>query len=141
MMRLERNAVVAVGVFAALALLWRPRAPLFALGIVGGGVLIGVSYWAIRGLVDAVASTAVSPQIRPKTRMFALVKFFTRHAILALAGYGMMTRLHLDPIGLLIGVSAPLAALAIEAAGGFKGSRVQKFKGSGFKCTHVEDSK
>jgi len=44
-----------------------------------------------------------------------LVKFFTRHAIVALAAYGMMVRLHLDPIGLLAGVSSLGIALGFEA--------------------------
>jgi hypothetical protein len=43
-----------------------------------------------------------------------LVKFFTRHAILALAAYVMMVRLHLDPVGLLAGVSSLAVAAAVE---------------------------
>jgi hypothetical protein len=43
------------------------------------------------------------------------VKFFTRHGIVALAAYGMMVRLHLDPVGLLLGVSSLGVAVAVEA--------------------------
>lgn len=46
----------------------------------------------------------------------ALVKFFTRHAILALVAYGMMTRLHLDPVGMIVGVTSVVVAAAMEAA-------------------------
>jgi hypothetical protein len=44
------------------------------------------------------------------------VKFFTRHVILGLVAYGMMVRLHLDPIGMLVGVTSVVVAAAIEAA-------------------------
>ena len=47
--------------------------------------------------------------------VFVLVKFFTRHAIVALAAYGMMVRLHLDPLGLLAGVSSLGVAVGVEA--------------------------
>jgi hypothetical protein len=45
---------------------------------------------------------------------FQLVKIFTRHGMLALAAYGMMVRLHLDPVGLLAGVSSLGVAVAVE---------------------------
>jgi hypothetical protein len=79
--------------------------------VLGGGLLIGLSYWAIRGTVDAliaVRDTGENP------RRFQLVKFFTRHAMLALAAYVMMVRLHLDAVGLLAGVSSLAVALAVE---------------------------
>ena len=47
-------------------------------------------------------------------RRFQLVKFFTRHGMLALAAYVMMVRLHLDPVGLLAGVSSLAVAVAVE---------------------------
>ena len=47
--------------------------------------------------------------------VFLLVKFFTRHAIVAVAAYGMMVRLHLDPMGLLAGVSSLGVAVGVEA--------------------------
>jgi hypothetical protein len=43
-----------------------------------------------------------------------LVKFFTRHAIVALVAYGMMVRLRLDPLGLLAGVSSLVVGVAAE---------------------------
>ena len=101
--RLERTTVVVVAVLAAAVWVAMPGRPRVALGVVGGGVLVAVSYWAIRGVIAG------------NSRRWALVNFFTRHAILAVAGYGMMTRLELHPVGLLMGVTAPAVAAGIEA--------------------------
>jgi len=116
--RLERNTLWVLAAATLGLVAYRPRQPGLALGVVGGGVLVGLAYWAIRGVADALAEGAVQGKNARNISGWVLVKFFTRHAILALAGYGMMTRLDLHPIGLLIGVSAPAAAAAIEAARG-----------------------
>ncbi len=100
---------------AAGAVAWRPGDPRLALGVLGGGLLVGLSFWAIRGVAAGVGARDETGEIRPISRAWALVKFFTRHAILALAAYSMMARLHLDPIGLLMGVSAVFVAAAAEA--------------------------
>jgi len=112
--RLQRNTLISIAVLTGIAFLVRPTQPRIALGVVGGGLLIGLSYWGLRALADVVARPADFAEKRPSFRVFALVKFFTRHAILALAAYGMMARLDLHPIGLLIGVSAPGVAAAVE---------------------------
>ena len=94
--------------------------------MLGGGLLIGLSFWAIRGTVDTLMAmrqglprssgeAAKAGESRRISAGFALVKFFTRHGILALAAYGMMVRLHLDPVGLLAGVSSLGVAVAGEA--------------------------
>jgi hypothetical protein len=94
--------MVVVGA-AVLALLVWPREWRVAVGVVGGGALVGWSAWAIRGLVDGA--------LAGRGRSWALVKFFTRQAILALAAYGMMARFGVDPLGLIVGVSSlPIAA-------------------------------
>jgi ATP synthase I chain len=113
--RLERDSLVVLAAAAMMLFLYRPQQPGLALGVVGGGALAALAYWAIRGVVDGLTDRAREGQKWGETRGFALVKLFTRHAILAFAGYGMMTRLDLHPIGLLIGVSAPVVAVAIEA--------------------------
>ena len=116
--RLERTTIISIGALTLIAFLVRPTQPRVALGVVGGGVLVALSYWGLRGLVgeagDGVGDVGDLGKKRPSFRVFALVKFFTRHAILALAAYGMMARLELHPIGLLIGVSAPGVAAALE---------------------------
>ena len=123
--RLPRNTVISCVVIAGLAAAWT-RGLRTPLGVLGGGVLIGLSYWAIRGTVDALMSprsggsrqggeAATAEGERPaKPARLQLVKFFTRHGMLALAAYVMMVRLHLDPIGLLAGVSSLAVALAVE---------------------------
>ena len=121
--RLERDTLIVLAGLTALAVVARPASPLVALGVVGGGVLAALAYWAIRGVVDGVADGGKTGRNAGDLRGFALVKFFTRHVILAFAGYGMMTRLELDPIGLLAGVTAPGIAAAIEAARTLSGPR------------------
>jgi ATP synthase I chain len=113
--RLVRDAALACAALALATLAVVPQRPRIGLGVIGGGVLIGLAFWAIRGAVVQVTAAAETGENRGKTRRFALVKFFTRHAILAVAGYGMMVRLQLHPVGLLIGVSSILVAAAIES--------------------------
>jgi hypothetical protein len=100
---------------AVIALAVRPDRPQIALGVLGGGVLVGLALWSISGMVTqllVVGENGKNPRI---SRAFVLVKFFTRHAILALAAYGMMLRLHLDPVGLLIGVTSVVAGASLSA--------------------------
>lgn len=94
------------------------------LAVLGGGGLIAISFWAIRGGVDDLVlrnsashgteGEAKGDETGRKSAGFSLVKFFTRHAIVALAAYGMMVRLRLDPVGLLAGVSSLGVAVAVE---------------------------
>lgn len=114
--RLRRDAMLACLMLAGGALLVWPRDWRTAAGVLGGGVLIGLSAWAIRGVVDGF----LSPSDAPRPGWPVLVKFFTRHAILALAAYGMMARLKLDPVGMLVGVSSLALAAGLEAARGLQ---------------------
>jgi hypothetical protein len=122
--RIVRNTAVSCVVIAALAAVWTRgfRAPF---GVLGGGLLIGLSYWAIRGAVDALIAhrsgvsrhsgeAATADDGARQSARLPLVKFFTRHGMLALAAYVMMVRLHLDPVGLLAGVSSLAVAVAVE---------------------------
>ena len=122
--RIARNTAVSCVVIAAVAAAWTRgfRTPL---GVLGGGLLIGLSYWAIRGTVDALIAlrsglsrdsgkAATAHESPEKRARLPLVKFFTRHGMLALAAYVMMVRLHLDPVGLLAGVSSLAVAVAVE---------------------------
>jgi hypothetical protein len=123
--RVARNMVWSCLAMAAVFAIWT-RDLAAPLGVFGGGILIGLSFWAIRGSVDALISLRTGPprgsgdaaetgESAGKRTRFPLVKFFTRHGILALAAYGMMVRLHLDPVGLLAGVSSLGVAVAGEA--------------------------
>ena len=120
--RIVRNAAAGcalVAVFYALAQRSWPS----GISVIGGGVLIGISYWAIRGAVDAATARGEGGETPlPSTRL-PLVKFFTSHVILALAAYGMMVRLHLDPAGLIAGVSSLVIGVAVEVLRDFRWRR------------------
>jgi hypothetical protein len=113
--RVARNTAVACAVLAAAAWAFAPARPRLALGVVGGGLLVALSFWAISGLAATLGSRTESGEIRRVSRAFPLVKFFTRHVIIAFSGYVMMVRLHLDPIGMLIGVTSVVVAATVEA--------------------------
>ncbi len=111
--RIVRNTAAACVLLAAAFAAWR-RDLLSGVSVIGGGALIGLSYWAIRGTIDALIALRSTGETPAKPPGFQLVKFFTRHGMLALAAYGMMVRLHLDPVGLLAGVSSLVIAVAVE---------------------------
>ena len=122
--RIVRNTAVSCAVIAMVAAAWT-RGVAAPLGVLGGGLLIGLSYWAIRGTVDALIALqsslprrsgddAKAGETPANSPGFPLVKFFTRHAMLALAAYVMMVRLHLEPVGLLAGVSSLAVGVAVE---------------------------
>ena len=143
--RLERRALVFCVLAAAATLVLRGGRPEVALGVVGGGILIGVSYWAIRSSIDGIlalalggmpsaglkpggseerergshpAAAEVSPDARAGARRSALVygfRFVGRYAVLAALAYVMLVWLRLHPVGLIIGVSSIVVAAAIEA--------------------------
>ena len=112
--RVARDTAIACLAIAIVFLLWK-RNLAAPLGVLGGGVLIGMSFWAIRGTVDTLIGLRPGGETGRISTGFALVKFFTRHAIVALAAYGMMVRLHLDPMALLAGVSSLGVAVGVEA--------------------------
>jgi len=111
--RIVRSSVVTCVVLAVAYAAIR-RDVIHGVSVLGGGVLIGLSYWAIRGTVDALIAVRSGGETPAKSTRFPLVKFFTRHGMLALAAYGMMVRLRLDPVGLLLGVSSLAVAVAVE---------------------------
>lgn len=121
--RIARGTAVACVVIAVVSAIWARNfsAPL---GVLGGGLLIGLSFWAIRGAVDALIRLRSESETGWKPAGFSLVKFFTRHAIVALAAYVMMVRLHLEPVGMLAGVSSLGVAVAIES---FRDVRWRRF--------------
>jgi hypothetical protein len=111
--RVARDTAWACLALAIVVLVWK-RDFGWPLGVLGGGVLIGLSFWAIRGAVDTLVRLRSGSETGGKSAGFSLVKFFTRHAIVALAAYVMMVRLHFEPLGLLAGVSSLGIAVAVE---------------------------
>jgi hypothetical protein len=93
------------------------------LGIAGGAALMALVIWAIRSAVDGLLGLRSSGETGRKSAGFALVKFFTRHAIVALAAYVLIVRLGADPVGVIVGVSAVVVAVTIEAVRGFRWRR------------------
>jgi hypothetical protein len=84
------------------------------LGVVGGALLVAVSYRAIHAGVDAVVLAGSTTHTRRST-IWRLVKFITRFAILGLIAYVMMVRLRAHPVWMLLGASSLVAAAALEA--------------------------
>ena len=115
--RLERDALVACALLTMAALVWRRGQPDFALAVGGGGLLAAISYRGIKGGIDAMVGRTGLEEAEsgPPPRVWALVKFFTRYAILALAAYVMLARLRLHPVGVFVGASSLIMAAAVEA--------------------------
>lgn len=112
--RISRDTALVCGLLAVAGALWF-RNSAVPLGVLGGGLLMGLSFWAIRGSIDAFVGLRSDGETQRKRASFHLVKFFTRHGMLALAAYGMMVRLQLDPVAMLVGVTSLGVAVAVEA--------------------------
>lgn len=130
--RLERTGLAWCLATAGIALFVRGGQPDVTLGVLGGGVLMGLSYWAIRSSVTAlVALVAAAPggtaptsdgtQTLPANgnstvpkRGRLLVQLVGRYALLGLLAYGMIARLRLHPVGLVLGVSSLFVAAVLE---------------------------
>lgn len=120
--RLRRDTLLSGVGLAAAAAAWWPHEPGRAAGVLGGLALVALSYTGIRAGVDAaigarigVAPAAESGENRPASRPGpGFVKFFTRHAMLALGAYVMIARFELHPVAMLAGVTAPAVAAGIE---------------------------
>jgi hypothetical protein len=110
MRQFERDALTACLVMAVIAGLaaWDPRA---AAGVLGGGLLAAISY---RGLKAGVMTAAGG-----SGHALALVKFFTRYAMLALAAYVMLARLRLPPWAVVAGASSLVVAIVVAAVRAF----------------------
>jgi hypothetical protein len=117
--RLERNACLwcagAAGVAFGVS-----GGPAAAFAVLGGGGLIAFSYWAIVSSIDTLVA-AVERRRQTLTRAdyrsiaLAMLKLAGRYALLGLLAYVMIARLRMHPIGLLVGASSMVAAVAIEA--------------------------
>ena len=98
---------------AALAISGVPAAA----GVVGGGVLIGVSYFSLAGATRALGDviSGQAGENRARVVQATTVRLVGRYALLGVLAYVMIARLRLHPLGLLAGASSVAAAAFIEA--------------------------
>jgi hypothetical protein len=115
--RIARNAVLISAVFTAGALMLGGLNA--AVGVVGGAALTLMSFLMLKRGTAGLADPA-SPPVS-KGRVAALV--LLRYALLGFAAYVMIARLRLHPLGLLVGASSIVTAVAVEAAGVMSGHR------------------
>jgi hypothetical protein len=108
--RLEWTSIVACLAMAAIAIVIARGRLEPAAGVLGGGLLIAVSYRTIGSSVAAVAAAQASARAP-----WIVVKVAARYALLAFLAYVMIVRLRLHPVGLLAGASSVVAAASIEA--------------------------
>jgi hypothetical protein len=122
--RLERTAVAACLIMAAIALVLARGRPGPPLAVLAGGLLVGLSYWTIGLGVHAltVGMSVTDPDVAPESperippRMrWTVARVVLRYALLSLLAYVMIARLRLHPLGLLAGASSVVAAASIEA--------------------------
>ncbi len=114
--QLERDALIACLCMSAVATALAEDGWRFGLAVWGGGALAAASYWGLKAGVYAPAPAGWR-------RAIALVKFFTRYAILAVAAYVMLARLRLHPLGVVAGASSFVVAAAAAAVRAFAASR------------------
>jgi hypothetical protein len=109
--RLQRNAIIACAGMALLAALIA-RSLWWAAAVIGGGLLIGISFVAIASGVSGIGADR-----RPG---FLLLKVTGRYALLGFLAYVMIARLRLPPIGLIAGASSFAVAAAVESVSLFR---------------------
>lgn len=127
--RLERTtALVLAGLAAATWPVWGwPVAG----GVLGGGLLSAISYVALKRGVERLGPPAdAAPNResrsdlpsegrpgsgRPASAARVVLGLAARYALLLAAGYVIIARLHLHPLGVLVGASAVVIAAMVEA--------------------------
>jgi hypothetical protein len=111
--RIGRMAVVICALATLLA--WGVAGGRMAAGVLGGGLLIGLSLYTLGGGVAAVVSAASGRGGGHGRVGKTLGKVVLRYALLGFLAYVMIARLRLHPIGLLVGATSITAAVFIEA--------------------------
>jgi hypothetical protein len=110
--RFERDALVIGLVMVAGAFAWPSGGWGLARAVAGGWGLAAFAAWSLRRGVNRALSGGNSSAL-------ALVNFFTRYAILALAAYVMLARFRVNPLGVAAGASWPVVAACAAAARSF----------------------
>ena len=112
--RLERTTIVVLLASAAVA--WGTWGWRVAGGVLGGGLLSAISYRALKRGVEALGPPAPGEEGRaPIAPARVALGLAGRYALLLIAGYVIIARLRLHPLGVLMGVSAVVVAAMVEA--------------------------
>jgi hypothetical protein len=111
--RVERDAVLWTAALAAAALALDPARPRAAIGLLGGAAIVGFSYWAIKRGVDGL--THATDTKKRRSLAWSVLVFAARYALLVGIAYVMIARLRLHALGLLVGASSIVLAIATEA--------------------------
>ncbi len=116
--RVEYTAIGLCGTMTIVALWLAKGSPQPAVAVLGGGLLIGTSYWTIKrsvsNLLDATGARLEAGRRVPRWRI--ALQLAGRYALLGFMAYVMIARLRLPPLWLLAGASSIVAAVAVEAA-------------------------
>jgi hypothetical protein len=119
--RVERDGTIACLAMTALAEALAPGRWAEPLGVLGGGLLVAVSYRGIKSGVEVLVAVMAGGAAGRKGIVSGLVKFFTRYAILAGAAYVIVARLRLPPVAVFAGASSIVLAVMVEALRGLRG--------------------
>ncbi len=112
--RLGRDTLIVLAVSAAVA--WLLGDVRMAGGVLGGGVLSAISGVVLYRAVAALGPSASDGEARRTSPARVAAGLVLRHALLLGAGYVIIGRLHLHPLGVLVGVSAVVVAAMMETA-------------------------
>jgi hypothetical protein len=115
--RVEYTAIGLCGSMTIAALWLAQGSPQPALAVLGGGLLIGISYWSIkRGVSNLVDATGARSEGGARVSRWRIVlQLAGRYALLGFTAYVIIARLRLPPLWLLAGASSIVAAVAVEA--------------------------
>jgi hypothetical protein len=108
--RVRRDAAIICLVLAAFAVVLMRGRLEGALGVLGGGALMAVSFAAIRGGVDAALRRG-----SPRAGAGAAFRFVARYSVMAVLAWAVLVPLRAHPLGVFAGVSAPVLAIGVEA--------------------------
>jgi hypothetical protein len=120
--RVQRDSAVIAAAAAAVALALQRGRPEGALGVLAGAALMGLSYSAIKGGVTALvqrgaAAGQAAPGEAPSRGRVAwmLLTFIGRYLVIGVAAWAVLVPLRAHPLGLFAGITAPVAAIGVEA--------------------------
>ena len=111
--RLERTSLAVVA--AAAVVSWPIWGWSVAGGVLGGGVLSALSYLPLKRGVQALGPPPAGDETRRPSPVRVALGLVGRYALLLAAGYVIIARLRLHPLGVLVGASAVVIAAMVEA--------------------------